>query len=212
MIEVVYHLYSSSWGEYEPEDYASSFHSTIMTDDCGNMEKRVQIGEMKGYLIHVNYARERHESLFRIFDDHSKDFSVYFRHLFDKHKDDFKEGLLAVRPTNDDVLLIDNLVVYPRYRGRNLGLRAIMNAMKTFGLSCGVVLCQALPLQYHESKDIEDFKKRLGTKLLFMDRKSSIAKIVKHLQKIGFTRIQGTTLCLIETATWTFESYGEFCA
>ena len=212
MIEVWYHLYSSSWTEYEPEDYISSFSSTIFTDDCGNMEKRVQVGEMNGYLVHVNYARERHESLFRIFDDHSMDFATCFGRLFDKRRNDFKKGLLEVPPINDDILLIDDLIIYPKYRGNSLGLKAIMNVMKTFGLSCGIVLCQALPLQYHVSRDIKDFKKRIGTKLLFVDRRSSISKIVKHLQKIGFTRIQGTTLCLIETAAWNMESYSEFCA
>jgi hypothetical protein len=212
MIEVFYHLYSSNWPDYEPEDYVSSFSSTIVTDDCGNMEKRVQVGEMNGYLVHVNYARERHASLYRIFDDHSMDFSTCFGRLFDKRKDDFRKGLLSVPPANEDILLIEDLIIYPKYRGSSLGLRAIMNAIKTFGLSCGVVLCQALPLQYNVSRDMKDFKKRIGTKLLFVDRKSSIAKIVKHLQKIGFTRLRGTTLCLIETAVWNLESYSEYCA
>jgi hypothetical protein len=212
MIEVWYHLYSSSWTEYEPEDYISSFSSTIVADDCGNMEKRVQVGEMNGYLVHVNYARERRESLFRIFDDHSVDFSTYSKALLDKRRNDFKKGLLEVPPINDDILLIDDLIIYPKYRGNSLGLKAIMNVMKTFGLSCGLVLCQALPLQYHVSRDITDFKKRIGTKTLFVDRKSSVSKIVKHLQKIGFTKIPGTTLCLIETAAWNMERYSEFCA
>jgi hypothetical protein len=212
MIEVRYHFNSSSWTDYEPDDYVTSFVSTIVTDDCGNMERRIQTGEMKGYLVHVNYARERHESLFHIFSDHSADFSSHFRRIFDRRSNDFKEGLLAFPPINEDVLLIDDLIIYPEYRGNNLGLRTIMNAMKTFGMSCGIVLCQALPLQYHESKDIKDFKKRIGTNLLFVDRKTSIAKIVKHLQRIGFTRIPGTTLCMIETAAWNIESYEEFCA
>ena len=212
MIEVWYHLYSSSWAEYEPEDYISSFSSTIVTDDCGNMEKRVQVGEMNGYLVQVNYARGRHEDLFRIFDDHSIDFATCFGRLFDKRRNDFKKGLLEVPPINDDILLIDDLIIYPKYRGNSLGLKAIMNVMKTFGLSCGIVLCQALSLQYHVSRDIKDFKKRIGTKLLFVDRKSSISKIAKHLQKIGFIRIRGTTLCLIETAVWNMERYSEFCA
>jgi len=212
MIEVWYHLYSSSWAEYEPEDYISSFSSTIVTDDCGNMEKRVQVGEMNGYLVQVNYARGRHEDLFCIFDDHSIDFATCFGRLFDKRRNDFKKGLLEVPPINDDILLIDDLIIYPKYRGNSLGLKAIMNVMKTFGLSCGIVLCQALSLQYHVSRDIKDFKKRIGTKLLFVDRKSSISKIAKHLQKIGFIRIRGTTLCLIETAVWNMERYSEFCA
>jgi hypothetical protein len=212
MIEVFYHLYSSNWIDYEPDDYISSFSSTIITDDCGNMEKRVQVGEMNGYLVHVNYARERHESLFRIFDDHSMDFATCFARLFDKRRNDFKKGLLSAPPLNDDILLIEDLIIYPKYRGNSLGLRAIMNAIKTFGLNCGVVLCQALPLQYHVSKDMKDFKKRIGTKLLFMNKKSSLVKIANYLQRIGFSRIRGTTLCLIETAAWNLESYSEYCA
>ena len=140
------------------------------------------------------------------------DFATCFGQLLDKRKDDFRKGLLAVPPANEDILLIEDLIIYPKYRGSRLGLRAIMNAIKTFGLTCGVVLCQALPLQYHVSRDIKDFKKRIGTKLLFVDKKSSIAKIVKHLQKIGFTRVRGTTLCLIETAIWNLESYSEYSA
>jgi len=212
MIEVRYYFNSSNWADYEPDDYVSGFISTIVTNDHGSMERRIKIGEMKGCLVHVNFARERHESLFRIFDDHSADFAFYFKRIFDKRRNDFKEGLLAFPPISEDVLLIDDLIIYPEYRGNSLGLRTIMNVMKTFGMSCGVVLCQALPLQYHESKDIRDFKKRIGTNLLFVDRKTAIAKIVKHLQRIGFMRIAGTTLCMIETATWSMESYKEFCA
>jgi GNAT superfamily N-acetyltransferase len=212
MIDVQYHLCSSNWTEYEPDEYVSCFVAEVMTEDHGNFERRVQVGEMNGCLVHVDYAREKHERLFQVFEDHSDALAGYFRALFSRWTNDYKKGLLEFPATHDDILIVDDLIIYPRYRGKNLGLKALMNAMKTFGMSCGVVLCQAFPLQYHQTIDVGDFRRRIGSSLLFVEKGLSLSKIVQHLGKIGFKRIPGTTLCMIETAAWRLESFIEFCA
>ncbi len=202
MIEVLYTFYSTNQDDYDPDNYVSSFVGRILVADNGDMERRIQVGELTGYLLHLTYAREKHENLYHIFDDHSPDLANYFRALFDRRKNDYRHALLSVPVANDDMLVVDDLIIYPKHRGQNLGLKALMNAIKTFGLTCGVVLCQALPLQYHESIDIKDFKRRIGTKLLFVDKKVALQKIVAHLGKLGFSRVKDSTLCFIETATW----------
>jgi hypothetical protein len=212
MVEVHYHFSCSDWVEYDPENYISFFSAELVSEDNGNLEARVQVGEMNGYLVHLDFAREVGEDLHRVFDDYSCDLAKYFKILFDKHTNDFKKGLLDVYPNSGNVLIVHNLVIYPPHRGKHLGLQALVNVIKAFGLSCGVVVCDAFPLQYQASNTVEEFESRIGTKLLFRRKKSSIGRILQYLQGIGFRQIPHTRFCLIEPAIWRVEDYIRLCA
>ena len=118
MIDVLYTFYSTNYEEWDPDNYVSCFVGRILSDDRGNMEKRIQVGEMNGYLFHLTYAREKHESLFHIFDDRSEDFAAYFKALFDKRRNDFRQGLLAVPAANDDILVVEDLTRISHSRGQ----------------------------------------------------------------------------------------------
>jgi hypothetical protein len=208
MIEVVYTLHSSTWSEYDPGEYITEFTGVIraIADDIEDAEL-ADVGEIRGFLIHVSHAREQGENLYEVFDDHSADFEAYYRVLFDKQLDDFRPGLLADPNSNTDILFVDDLIIYPGNRGKNIGLQALLNCIKTFGPGIGLVLMQSLPLQYHPSADVDEFKTKLGTDLLFTDKKIAMEKIQAHLSKIGFLPIQGTSLCVIDFTAWSGKDY-----
>jgi len=208
MVQVVYTLRSYSWQEFDPTEYITGFTGVVMTpsDDIDD-EELLEAGELRGYLIHVSHARERGEDLYEIFDDHSADFEAYYHVLFNKQSNDYRAGILSDPDSNSDILFVDDLIIYPNHRGKNLGLQATLNTIKTFASGLGLVLVQSLPLQYHTSTDVEEFRTKLGTDLLFTDKDIATEKIQAHLSKIGLLPIQGTSLCAIDLSTWSADEY-----
>ncbi len=208
MLIAEYEVASDSWGDGEPDEFLSYFLGKFKQPaKDAEGDETVSIGEMRGYRIHVTYAREEGYCLYDVFDAHSGDSELYYHALFNKDSDDYRKELFDDPPLDEDILFIDDLIIFPAYRGKQLGLQAIMNVIKTLGSGCGVILSQTLPLQHHSSKDIEEFREKIGTSLLFVDKDTGRRRIIDYLSRIGFRQIPRTPLCMIDRSRWSLAQY-----
>jgi len=206
-----YSLRSEQGKEYSPEKYITKFAGRIeiFSDDMDEEEdlEPIEIGEITGYLINNDYARINSENIFHIFDDYSTEFSTYYTSVFDTSSDLFKNNICQDDQAGENILLIDDVIIYPNYRGREFGLYAILQTIKTFAMNYRIILIQTLPLQYHESKDITEFKDKIGVELLLVKRDIATDKIVLHWKKIGFSRITKSPLCYIDMKNYRLTEY-----
>jgi GNAT superfamily N-acetyltransferase len=76
------------------------------------------------------------------------------------------------------LLLVDSIKIAPRWRGRGVGRVSLKIACDRFGTFCSLAALRAFPLQW-EGRVAE------GPREFRRDR----AKLVKHYEKMGFTRI-----------------------
>ena len=47
-----------------------------------------------------------------------------------------------------DLLIVDYVEVYPKFRGLGIGVSAIHRTIDVFGTGCGLVACKPWPLQF----------------------------------------------------------------
>ena len=213
MIKIRYEVYSENLEDYDPNDYISYYHGRIIIPDESTEDfEDLEIGEIRGYLININLARENNEDIYYIFDDYSEDFAHYYQVIFDRRTNDFREDLFKEPPIYEDILMIDDLIIYPKFRRNEYGLKAIMNVMKTFGMSCGLILIETLPLQHHSTENIDEFREKIGTELLFIDKETGIKKLKSYWSKLGFKPIKNSPLCMIETSIWQIKNYQKYYA
>jgi hypothetical protein len=88
--------------------------------------KTFRAGKLHAWRIHADLAWANGESVFDVCDAHSQALHEVYAGLFDSEEDTLKE---AVRTQFDcfdsDILVIDYVVLQPRWRGLKLGLLAV---------------------------------------------------------------------------------------
>jgi hypothetical protein len=129
----------------EPTDYISEYHGFISCeDDSGKVRK---VGTVHGYRVHVGLAMNAGESLFDVFDAHSHEMHVLHSRLFERRGYDFKKDIVAQFDTvESDLLVIDYVLLHPRWRGLKLGLLAVRKMVDMLGGGCGLTVSEIAPL------------------------------------------------------------------
>ncbi len=138
-------------------------------------------------------AHEAGEPLFDVCDAHSQEMLEVYAALFDPEDDDLSQ---AVRDQFDafdsDILVLDYVLLSPRWRGLKLGLLAARKMIDLLGGGCGLVVSRFVPL----NPDAGEFSKvpagwipRHGS---VDEVRAARRKLRLHFRRMGFERIRGT--------------------
>src|SRR5690242_2304913 len=153
--DIALHTSGSLHAHGEPDDFISEYRGVVrcVRDRDG---KVFRVGKVKAYRIHADLAHQSGESVFDVCDAHSQELHEVYAAVFDPVIDDFKE---AVRKQFDgfdsDVLVIDYVLLAPRWQGLRLGLLAVRKMVDLLGGGCGLTVSYIAPL----NADAEEFKK-----------------------------------------------------
>jgi len=184
----------------EPSDFISEYTGTIRcTDDRSGAVRRV--GRVRAYRIHAGLAREAGESVFDVCDCHSQEMHDLYCAVFDVNDDDIRE---AVRQQFDgfdsDVLVVDYVLLAPRWRDLRLGLLAVRKLVDLLGGGCGLVVSFIHPL----NPEADQFRgvpagwiPRHGCK---EDEREGRRKLRRYFRRMGFRKIEGTRFDGLSTA------------
>jgi hypothetical protein len=176
----------------EPDDFISTYTGLIRcTRDRDG--KVFRVGRAKAYRIHAGLAREAGEPVFDVCDAHSQEMQEVYAGLFDPEDDDLSQ---AVRDQFDafdsDVLVLDYVLLSPRWRGLKLGLLAARKMIDLLGGGCGLVVSRIGPL----NPDAGEFSKvpagwipRHGSG---DGERAAKRKLRRHFRRMGFERVKGT--------------------
>ena len=148
---------------------------------------------MKAYRIHAALAREAGESVFDVCDAHSQEMQEIYAALFDPEADDLRQ---PIRDQFDafemDVLVLDYVLLSPRWRGLRLGLLAARKMIDLLGGGCGLVVSRIAP----SNPDADEFRAvppgwivRHGSA---EGERAAKRKLRLHFRRMGFERIKGT--------------------
>ncbi len=176
----------------EPDRFVSEHTGVIrcIRDSDGKVFK---VGKVKAYRIHAALAREEGECLFDVCDCHSEDLLGVHTALFDPESDDLKEEVRDQFDVFDlDVLVLDYVLLAPRWRGLKLGLLAARKMIDLLGGSCGLVVSHVAPL----NPDAGEFCKVPPTWIPRHECKEgereARRKLRRYFRRMGFRRIKGT--------------------
>jgi len=175
----------------EPDDFISAYTGVIrcVRDRDG---KVFIVGKARAYRIHADLAGRAGEALFDVCDCHSQELHEVYGALFDPTTDDLKESVRGrFDGLDSDVLVLDYLLLSPRWRGLKVGLLVARKLIDLLGGGCGLVVSHIAPLNV----DAGEFKKvpagwiprHVGEDV----KREARQKLRWHFRRMGFRRIKG---------------------
>jgi hypothetical protein len=176
----------------DPDDFIST-HTGVIRCTRDRDGKVFKVGRAKAYRIHADLAREAGESVFEVCDAHSQQMCEVYEGLFDAAEDDLRASIRRRFDIMDtDVLVLDYVLLSPRWRGLRLGLLAARKTIDLLGGGCGLVVCHIAPL----NPDAEEFRTVppgwIPRHRDVDERRPAAAKLKRHFGRMGFERIRGT--------------------
>jgi hypothetical protein len=178
----------------EPDDFVSE-HTGVVRCTRDHDGRVCRVGKVRAYRIHADLARDSGESVFDVCDCHSQQLHEVYAAVFDPATDDLKD---SVRDQFDgfdsDVLVLDYVLLSPRWRGLRLGLLAARKLVDLLGGGCGLTVSYVAPL----APDAPEFAKvppgwiprHPGDE----GRQEARRKLRRHFRRMGFERVRGTRL------------------
>jgi hypothetical protein len=141
--------------EGEPSDFIST-HTGVIRCTRDRDDRVATVGKVRAYRIHADLAHQSRESVFEVCDAHSQEMHEVYSALFDPAEDDLKEAIRERFAGADlDVLVLDYVLLSPRWRGLKLGLLAARKLIDLLGGGCALAVGHIAPL----NPDADDFRK-----------------------------------------------------
>ena len=188
LFDLVLSTRASLHPEGEPDEFISAYAGIIRAEGDDGVGHRV--GRVHAYRVHMGLAANQGESLFDVFDAHSQPMHDLYAALFDPETDFFTEAIIRqFEAVDSDLLVLDYVVLNPRWRGLKLGLLAARRLVDLLGGGCGLVVSHIAPLR-HEAHDMLRVPKSwLPWHKTEQDRKQAVVKLRRHFRLMGFERI-----------------------
>lgn len=191
--EIEFKIYRELLSDDDYHEYIVDIFGTISQLVEGDSPTRA--GTLTGHIVKVDRIWNDDERLFDICDAHSQTLHEYSCALFNFKKNELKQsidkqfgGLIA-----RDVLIIDQVQIFPQYRGKGLGLAAVWRFMDTFQGACGLAVMQPFPLQSNPllAKEQKWFDE-MGMSAFEKDEKLALEKLRSYWGRLGFERLLRT--------------------
>jgi GNAT superfamily N-acetyltransferase len=161
---------------------------------AGEFDVEEQIGSLCCFLVQPGLAEEKDVSLFDAMDSISDEAAECYESVFDPGSDGWNtdiEDLYSGGPIGSDLLFIDRIELDPKYRGKGIGRVVVREAIETFGLQCGLVVCKPFPLEYSGWTEQLSAAEQ-GKPEVERDKADALERVRKFWTKCGFVRLLGS--------------------
>ena len=175
----------------EPTDFISS-HSGVLACIDDESGEATQVGRVSALKIHAHLALDAGVTLFDVCDAHSQELNRLHSLLYD-HEGGLKGELVhRFEALDSDVLVLDYVILDPKWRRLNLGLLAVRKLVDLLGGGCGLAVSLIAPLRPKAHKLLRvpaDWLPRATTK---EQRRESRIKLRQYFRRMGFRRLDRT--------------------
>ena len=189
-------LTKMSLKELEPYgEYVREIHGKITATEINPdlIEKEPeQVGHINARLIQTGRIVNDGASLFVVYDSFDQYFHDIYGELFDPENDEFTETLqrqFKELGSDSSILLIDDVEVFPSYRGKKIGLAAVHRLIDVFGAWDCLVIIPIYPPQFHTYSNDSVWKKKMRADLFAKDEEAARAKLEQYWSILGFQRV-----------------------
>jgi hypothetical protein len=101
---------------------------------------------------------------------------------------------------SSNLLILDRLIIHPKYRGNRLGLEILVMLMQRFQAGAQLVAMNPYPLQFEHDVTAENKAER-GLADFTCSKDYATRRLRRYYAKIGFRRVAGTTYMIRPTST-----------
>jgi hypothetical protein len=188
----------------------AELHESVETDFVHSIAGRIiseaesrgeeDAGQIGASLVQFGEALDHGISAERLGDGISGEISQYWEHLFDVETGYPKEEIQDEFAVVDlDLLIIDYVEIYPKFRGRGIAESAIHRTIDIFGAGCGLVACKPWPLQFTPSiADDPEALKRLAPPNV--GKAEALRKLRSYWSRLGFWPLGNTGIYLLSVS------------
>jgi len=186
----------------EPDRFISEHTGYILADRNGACTRRV--GKVHAYRIHADLAAQSGEPLFDVCDAHSHELHVLHSLVYEPDQYRFKEALIDRFDALDcDCLVLDYIVLHPRWRGLKLGLLAARKMVDLLGGGCGLVVAHIAPLNSRARDLLRVPVSWLPPHETADTCKAATVKLRGYFRQMGFERLGQTPFYALPLAQET---------
>ena len=183
--------------EVEPDEFISSYNGVIRAEGDDGVLRRV--GRVHAWRVDMGLAANQGECLLDVFDAHSQPMCDLYVALFDPETDFFSDTIVRQFDVMDsDLLVLDHIVLHPRWRGLKLGLLVARKMVDLLG-GCGLVVSHIAPLRPDAHEMLRVPKSWLSAE----GKKQAVLTLRRYFRQMGFERIGRTCYCGMSMARTT---------
>jgi GNAT superfamily N-acetyltransferase len=192
---VEFKLSASLREELADDDFVHEISGRILAS-C-NEEEDEDAGALHASLVQFNEALQHGIDTNRIGDGISSEVAEYWECLFDVNTGDLKPEIRVEYETvGCNLLIIDFIEVYPKFRGHGIGLAGVQRVVDVFGTGCALVAGTPQPLQFTPSF-ASDPDKLNSLQAPNFPKRQATHKLQKYWSRAGFRPLGRTGIYLM---------------
>jgi hypothetical protein len=173
----------------EPTNFVSEFSCVITCtdDETGEVSK---VGKAHALRVHAGLAQNAGETLYNVCDAHSHELHALQTLLYEPDGYSFWPGLVhRFDATESDLLVLDFVVISPRWRKLKLGLLAVRRLVDLVGCGCGLAVSLIAPLRHDAHRLLKVPGSWLPKHKCKQERKEATVRLRRYFRRMGFRRL-----------------------
>lgn len=178
--------------DLEPTDYVSSYVGvvTCTDDDTGAVSK---VGKVTAVRVHAGLAQNVGMPLFDVCDGYSQELADLHALLYEPGGYSFRDPvMLRFEAMEPDLLVLDYVVLSPRWRKLKLGLLAVRKFVDLVGGGCGLAVSYVAPLRRDAARMLGVPGSWLPRHETPADRRAATVRLRRYFRGMGFERLGRT--------------------
>lgn len=191
--------------EDDETKYISEMNGRLMVFDENDDFKELA-GKCSFTLVNLQLASQEEFYIPEIFDsngDLSDICEFVYDHETGRFFEFFKEQLNEA-VVGENVIMIHNIEVAEKYRGKNLSALMIRDFLNRYAQNCAMVFLRIFTPQHSEdefgNEDEKKWKKQMNFQNLEPDEEQAFYKLAAHFQSLGFENVDGNNIFALNLA------------
>lgn len=194
--------YAEETGESDRFIYPYQGHLYSIRDNTG---QGVLFGRFRAFYVDVVRLSKEDESVWDALDCHSEAMASYFLPIFGDAAPEFSDTVFGVCKTaieGENLLILDRLEIFERFRGYGFGLRAMRQMMVCFSPGAGLIAIKPYPLQFEagfrETKQ-SAWSQHMRFDRFGKDQEAATQKLQAYYGQLGFVTLPDSDFMVFAT-------------
>ena len=173
----------------EPTEFVSEFSGVIASTDDETGEV-TRVGKAHALRAHAGLAENAGEALFEVCDAHSHELHLLHTLLYEPDGYQFRPGLVRrFDAIESDLLVLDFVILAPRWRRLKLGLLAVRRLADLVGGGCGLAVSLIAPLRHDAHSLLKVPASWLPRHANKQERREATVRLRRYFRRMGFRRL-----------------------
>jgi hypothetical protein len=176
----------------EPTAFVSEYDGVITCTDDETGEV-TRVGKAHALRVHAGLAENAGEPLFDVCDAHSGELRHLHALLYEPDGYAFRGGITQrFDAVETDLLVLDFVVLNPRWRRLKLGLLSVRKLVDLIGGGCGLAVSLIAPLRHSAAELLRVPPSWLPQQTSEEERRQAAVKLRRYFRRMGFRRLGRT--------------------